>query len=247
MNEPDNLIFGIRPMIESLKAGKEFDKVFVQIGLKGDLSGELFHLMKLGNILYQKVPLEKLNRITRKNHQGVIAFASLVSYQPVNEIVQMAFEKGESPLLIVLDRLTDVRNFGAIARTAECAGVHGIIIPAQNSAQINADAMKTSAGALNFIPISKVQNLSRTLDSLKESGVQLVAATEKASKSYTQVDFSLPTALIVGSEEDGISPAFLKKADQAVKIPITGKTESLNASVAAALMIYEVVRQRGTV
>ncbi len=247
MNEPDNLIFGIRPMIESLKAGKEFDKVFVQIGLKGDLSGELFRLMKLGNILYQKVPLEKLNRITRKNHQGVIAFASLVSYQPVNEIVQMAFEKGESPLLIVLDRITDVRNFGAIARTAECAGVHGIIIPAQNSAQINADAMKTSAGALNFIPISKVQNLSRTLDSLKESGVQLVAATEKASKSYTQVDFSLPTALIVGSEEDGISPAFLKKADQAVKIPITGKTESLNASVAAALMIYEVVRQRGTV
>lgn len=247
MNEPDNLIFGIRPMIESLKAGKEFDKVFVQIGLKGDLSGELFRLMKLGNILYQKVPLEKLNRITRKNHQGVIAFASLVSYQPVNEIVQMAFEKGESPLLIVLDRITDVRNFGAIARTAECAGVHGIIIPAQNSAQINADAMKTSAGALNFIPISKVQNLSRTLDSLKESGVQVVAATEKASKSYTQVDFSLPTALIVGSEEDGISPAFLKKADQAVKIPITGKTESLNASVAAALMIYEVVRQRGTV
>jgi len=247
MNEPDNLIFGIRPMIESLKAGKEFDKVFVQIGLKGDLSGELFRLMKLGNIQYQKVPLEKLNRITRKNHQGVIAFASLVSYQPVDEIVQMAFEKGETPLLLVLDRITDVRNFGAIARTAECAGVHGIIIPAQNSAQINADAMKTSAGALNFIPISKVQNLNRTLDSLKESGVQLVAATEKASKSYTQADFSLPTALIVGSEEDGIAPAFLKKADQAVKIPITGKTESLNASVAAALMIYEVVRQRGTV
>lgn len=247
MNEPDNLIFGLRPMIEALKAGKEFDKVFVQIGLKGDLSGELFRLFKEANIQYQKVPVEKLNRITPKNHQGVVAFASLISYQPVDEIVQMAFEKGETPLLLILDRITDVRNFGAIARTAECAGVHGIVVPAQNSAQINADAMKTSAGALNFIPISKVQNLSRTLDSLKESGLQLVAATEKASKTYTQVDFGLPTALIIGSEEDGISPAFIKKADHTVKIPIAGKTESLNASVAAALMIYEVVRQRGVV
>ncbi|MBE0639697.1 MAG: 23S rRNA (guanosine(2251)-2'-O)-methyltransferase RlmB [Bacteroidales bacterium] len=244
MIETDQLIYGIRPMIESIKAGKEFDKVFVQTGLRGEQTAELFRLLKEAEIPFQRVPLEKLNRLTRKNHQGVVAFTSLIAFQPVEEIIQMVFERGQSPLILVLDRITDVRNFGAIARTAECAGVHAIVIPAQGSAQLNADAMKTSAGALNFIPIAKVKNLSRTLDHLKASGLQLVAATEKAQQFHTATDLSIPTVIMLGSEEDGISPAYLKKADHSVKIPITGRTPSLNVSVAAAVMIYEAVRQR---
>lgn len=244
MRKNDNFIFGIRPVIESIRAGKEFDKVFIQNGLRSDQASELFTLLKDNQIHFQYVPLEKLNRITRKNHQGVVAFTSLVSYQPIDEVVQMAFERGEAPLLIILDRVTDVRNFGAIARTAECAGVHGIIIPAQNSAQINADAMKTSAGALNFISISKVGDLSKTIDNLKKSGLQIVATYEKASETYTNIDLTIPTAIIIGSEEDGIAPALLKKADHEVKIPIIGRTASLNASVAAAIIIYEAIRHR---
>lgn len=245
MTENDQMIFGIRPIIESIKAGKEFDKVFIQNGLRGDQTAELFRLLRDADIAFQRVPVEKLNRLTRKNHQGIVAFMSLIAFQPVEEIIQMVFERGQLPLILVLDRITDVRNFGAIARTAECAGVHAIVIPSQGAAQLNADAMKTSAGALNFIPIAKVKNLSRTLDHLKESGLQLVAATEKAEKLHTAVDLSVPTAIILGSEEDGISPAYLKKADQTVKIPIIGHTPSLNVSVAAAVMIYEVIRQRG--
>lgn len=244
MIETDQLIYGVRPMIESIKAGKEFDKVFVQTGLRGEQSAELFKLLRDTEIPFQRVPIEKLNRLTRKNHQGVVAFTSIIAFQPVEEIIQMVFERGQAPFILVLDRITDVRNFGAITRTAECAGVHAIVIPAQGSAQLNADAMKTSAGALNFIPIAKVKNLSRTLDHLKASGLQLVAATEKADKYHTAIDLSIPTAIMLGSEEDGISPAYLKKADHSVKIPIIGRTPSLNVSVAAAVMIYEVVRQR---
>lgn len=238
------MIYGLRPVIESIKAGKEFDKVMVQQGLRSDHAAELFRELRESEITYQRVPVEKLNRLTRKNHQGVVAFTSLVAYQPVEEVIQMAFERGETPLIIVLDRITDVRNFGAIARTAECAGAHAIVFPAQGAAQINADAMKTSAGALNFIPLSKEKNLSRTLDMLKESGLTLIAATEKGAHYHHHVDMTVPTAIILGSEEDGISPAYLKKADHTVKIPIIGRTQSLNVSVAAAVMIYEAVRQR---
>ncbi len=240
-----DLIYGLRPLIESINAGKELDKVLIQNGLQGEQAKELFKLLRENNVTYQRVPVEKLNRITRKNHQGVIAFTSLVTYQPIEEIVQMIFERGETPLIIALDGVTDVRNFGAIARTAECAGVHAIVVPAQGAAQINADAMKTSAGALNFLPVSKVRNFSRTLDHLKESGLQIVAATEKTEMYHTSPDMTLPTVILLGSEENGISPAYLKKADRAVKIPMSGKTASLNVSVAAAIMIYEAVRQRG--
>jgi len=156
----------------------------------------------------------------------------------------MVYERGENPLIVVLDGVTDVRNFGAIARTAECAGVHAIVIPEQGAAQINADAMKTSAGALNFIPVAKVKNLSRTLDHLKDSGLQLIAATEKASGYHYSADLTKPTVIILGSEDDGISPAYLRKADQTIRIPLTGQTASLNVSVAAAVVIYEAVRQR---
>jgi 23S rRNA (guanosine2251-2'-O)-methyltransferase len=244
MKTSDQLIYGIRPVVETIKAGKEFDKIFVQNGLRGEHVSELFALLREAAIPYQRVPVEKLNRITRKNHQGVVAFTSLIAYQPVEEIVQMVYERGENPLIVVLDGVTDVRNFGAIARTAECAGVHAIVIPEQGAAQINADAMKTSAGALNFIPVAKVKNLSRTLDHLKDSGLQLIAATEKASGYHYSADLTKPTVIILGSEDDGISPAYLRKADQTIRIPLTGQTASLNVSVAAAVVIYEAVRQR---
>jgi 23S rRNA (guanosine2251-2'-O)-methyltransferase len=240
----DNLIYGIRPVIESLNAGKECDKLFIQKGLRADHLAELYRLVKTLEIPVQQVPVEKLNRLTRKNHQGVVAFISSIRYQPVEEVIQMAFEKGETPLLLILDRITDVRNFGAIARSAECAGVHGIVVPTQGSAQINADAMKTSAGALNNIPVCRTKNLSQTIDYIKETGLRIVAATEKADKLMYAADFKLPTAIIMGSEEDGISPAFLRKSNEAVRIPIQGQTASLNVSVATALIIFEAVRQR---
>ncbi len=244
MEKKDHPVYGIRPVIEAIKAGKEVDKVLIQKGLQSEHFAELFALLKRYEIPYQHVPVEKLNRVTRKNHQGIIAMMSAITYQPVEEIVQSLFEQGKNPLIVILDRITDVRNFGAIARTAECAGVDAIVIPTQGAAQINADALKTSAGALNNIPVSRTKNLSATIDFLQNSGLQLVAATEKAEDNYYAVDFRIPTAIIMGSEEDGISPAYLKKADRKIKIPILGKTESLNVSVAAGILIYEIVKQR---
>ena len=244
--QSDNLIYGIHPVIESIRSGKEFDKLFIQKGLRADQMAQLYALLKEFEIPYQHVPVEKLNRLTRKNHQGVVGYVSAIAFQPVEEVVQMIFEKGETPLILVLDRITDVRNFGAIARTAECAGMHAIIFPAQGSAQVNADAMKTSAGALNNIPVCRAKNLSKTIDYLKDAGLQLVAATEKSDTSlYDDADFKLPTAILVGSEEDGVSPAYLKKCDLTLSIPIHGQTASLNVSVASAVVVYEAVRQRG--
>jgi 23S rRNA (guanosine2251-2'-O)-methyltransferase len=244
LKKHDNLVYGIHPLIETIKAGKEIDKVFIQKGLHGEHSAELFALLRECDIHYQHVPVEKLNRITRKNHQGVVAFVSAITYHPIEEIVQSLFEKGENPLILILDRVTDVRNFGAIARTAESAGVHAILVPLQGSAQMNADAMKTSAGALNNIPVSRSRNLNESIDFLKNSGLQIVAATEKTEENYYVVDFTLPTAIIMGSEEDGVSPAYLKKCNHKVRIPMNGTTDSLNVSVAAGILIYEAVRQR---
>jgi 23S rRNA (guanosine2251-2'-O)-methyltransferase len=244
LKKQDNLIYGIRPLIETIKAGKEIDKVLIQKGLPGEHFAELFVLLKAYEIHYQLVPVEKLNRITRKNHQGVLAFISAIAYQPIEEIIQSLFEQGKNPLILILDRITDVRNFGAIVRTAECAGVHAILVPLQSSAQMNADAMKTSAGALNNIPVSRSKNLSDSIDFLKNSGLQIVAATEKSKENYYSVDFSIPTAIILGSEEDGVSPAYLQKSSFKVRIPLSGATGSLNVSVAAGILIYEAVKQR---
>lgn len=244
MKQADNLIYGIRPVIESIRAGKEFDKLFIQKGLRGEQMAGLYGLLKESETPFQHVPVEKLNRLTRKNHQGVVGFMSVVSFQPIEEVVQMVFERGETPLVLILDRITDVRNFGAIARTAECAGVHAILFPMQGSAQVNADAMKTSAGALNNIPICRTKNLSQAIDYLKNAGLQLVASTEKADHMIYDVDYKIPTAIMMGSEEDGVSPAYLRKCDQQVQIPMFGQTASLNVSVASAVMIYEAIRQR---
>ena len=238
------MLFGMRPIIEAINAGKELDKIFIQTGLTGELWFELKKLIQKYTIPFQLVPVEKLNRLTSKNHQGIIAYVSLVTYQSVENILPSLFEQGKIPLILVLDRITDVRNFGAIARSAECAGVDAIVIPSRGAAQVNGDAIKTSAGALHQIPVCRSENLKQTLDFLKNSGLQLVACTENANKEYYEANFTLPTAIIMGSEEDGISEEYLKRSDAKVKIPLFGKIESLNVSVATGVVLYEVVRQR---
>ncbi|CAN5531249.1 23S rRNA (guanosine(2251)-2'-O)-methyltransferase RlmB [soil metagenome] len=241
---PKDLVFGTRAVIETIRSGKEIDKLLIQKGLSNDLINELIKLASSLGIPYSKVPVEKLNRITRKNHQGAISFLSAINYASLDNVISECFSQGKSPFLIILDRITDVRNFGAVARTAECAGVDAIIIPGKGSAQITSDAMKTSAGALNFIPVCREDNLKITINYLKESGIQIIACTEKAEKSIFEMDFNHPTAIILGSEEDGISPEYLRLASDKSSIPTLGHIESLNVSVAAAVVLYEGVRQR---
>ena len=240
----EHMIYGIRAVIETIHAGKDLEKVFIQKGLKGDLAKELQGLIHGRQIPLSTVPVEKINNFTRKNHQGVVAFLSPVQYHKIEHILPAVFENRRVPLILVLDRVTDVRNFGGIARTAECMGVDAILIPTKNSAQINADAIKTSAGALNFIPVCREANLKEALQFLKDSGLQIVASTEKAESYFQDIDLMVPTAIIVGSEDEGISSAYLAMADKQVKIPISGEIASLNVSVAAAMALYEVNRQR---
>ncbi|MDH5475748.1 MAG: 23S rRNA (guanosine(2251)-2'-O)-methyltransferase RlmB [Cyclobacteriaceae bacterium] len=238
------VVFGTRAIIESIKSGKEIDKLYMQKSISNELLSELQDICKEYKIPVLKVPVERLNRITRKNHQGAIAYISAIQYASLDNVISTAYEKGDAPLLLILDRVTDVRNFGAIARTAECAGVHGIVIPDKGSAAINSDAMKTSAGGLNFIPVCREHNLKTTIKYLKESGLQIVACTEKADHSFYESKLSTPCAIILGSEEDGISEEYLKLADQKVFIPMTGNIQSLNVSVSAGVVIYEALRQR---
>ena len=242
--EEKNSIFGIRPIIEAVEAGKTIDKLFIQKGLHNDLFAELWKLVRLRRINYKHVPLEKINRLTRKNHQGVFAFISPVDLHKIEDIIPQIYEEGRNPLILVLDGVTDVRNFGAIARTAECAGVDTILIPEQGAAAINADAVKTSAGALHKIPICRTWNMKMSLQFLKDSGLQLVSCTEKTTKSLYEPDFTNPTAIIMGSEEDGVSPEYLKMSDCKAKIPINGTISSLNVSVASGIILYEVLKQR---
>ncbi len=237
-------IFGIRAIIEAIESGKTIDKLFIQKGLHNNLFAELWKIVRLKRINYKHVPIEKINRLTKKNHQGVFAFISPIEIQNIEDIIPTLYEKGITPLILVLDRITDIRNFGAIARSAECAGVNTILIPEQNSAAINADAIKTSAGALHRINVCRTWNLKLTLQFLKESGIQIIACTEKTEKNMYEADYRSPTAIIVGSEEDGISPEFLKMSDKKVKIPMNGEIESLNVSVSSGIILYEAVRQR---
>ena len=246
MINKESFLYGTRPVIEAIKAEKEIDKVFVQKGLQGEVYQELMDLIKEHDVPYQYVPIEKLNKLTMKNHQGVACFVSIISYTPIENLIPMIYEKGETPLVLILDRITDVRNFGAIARTAECAGVDAIIIPSRGGAQINSDALKTSAGALHNIPVCRSENLKSTIDFLKKSGLQIIAATEKAGDYHFKIDYTPPTAIIMGSEEDGISPEYLRMADYKVSIPILGQIESLNVSVACGVLIYEALKQRFT-
>lgn len=240
----EDLVFGLRPVHEALKAGKELDKMFVEKGAKGPVLEEILSVARERDINIQYVPVEKLNRLTRKNHQGIVAFLSVVNYAKIENVVQDAFERGEDPLILVLDSITDVRNFGGISRSAECAGVHAILLPIKNSAQVNSDAMKTSAGALSYIPICKTDNLFRAVRSLKDSGLTIVACTEKGDKSVHLSKLNGPVCLVMGSEESGISPDILKLADTKAFIPLKGKIESLNVSVATGVFLFEVLRQR---
>ena len=238
------MIFGIRAVIEAVQAGKDIDKILIRRDMTSDLSKELFTAIENRIIPVQKVPLEKLNRITTKNHQGVIAFISPIVFQRIEDIIPQVYEAGRNPFVVVLDGVTDVRNFGAIARTCECAGVDAIVIPARGGAAINADAVKTSAGALMTIPVCREENLRNALKFLIDSGLKLVAATEKAADIYTQTTYTDPVAILMGSEDEGIVPEHLRLCDSLVQIPIAGKIESLNVSVAAGILIYETVRQR---
>ena len=237
-------IFGIRPIIEVIKSGKTIDKLFIQKGLHNESFAILWKLVRENRINYKHVPVEKMNRLTKKNHQGVFAFISPIDFYNIEDVIPNLYEEGKSPLILILDRITDVRNFGAIARTAECSNVDCIIVPEQNSAAINSDAMKTSSGALNNIKICRTWNLEMTLQMIKDSGVQIVSCTEKTNNKIYSVNYQIPTAVILGSEENGISSEFLKFSDEKVKIPILGNIESLNVSVACGVILYEIVRQR---
>ncbi|MCK5820251.1 MAG: 23S rRNA (guanosine(2251)-2'-O)-methyltransferase RlmB [Bacteroidales bacterium] len=239
-------IFGIHPCLEAISSGKEIEKVFIRKGLSGDGFQELFSLIRKSGTPYQMVPLEKLNRITRKNHQGVIALTSMVVYMPIDEVVQRAFESGETPLVIALDSITDVRNMGAIARSAEIAGAHALLVPDKGSAQLNADAMKSSAGALNIIPVCRTSSFSKTLVQLRESGLKIVGASEKGNQMIYDSAMTEPLVIVMGSEDTGLSDNVLRICDDLVKIPHKGQIKSLNVSVAAAVLLFEAVRQRFT-
>ncbi|MCF1752868.1 23S rRNA (guanosine(2251)-2'-O)-methyltransferase RlmB [Mariniradius sediminis] len=239
-----DFIFGTRAVMEAIHAGKEIDKILVEKEADNELIKELLHLAKTERIPVVRVPEAKLNRITRKNHQGVVAHMSAIEYASLDNVVDECYSNGVAPLILVLDRITDVRNFGAIARTAECAGVHAIVIPEKGSAQINSDAVKTSAGALNHLPVARVKNLYYIVKDLKKMGLNVVAVTEKTDRLMYDTDFTSPTVLILGSEEDGISPELMGLSDESIKIPMAGNIESLNVSVSAGVVIYEAIRQR---
>ncbi len=247
MNNENHFIFGTRAVIEALNARKELDRILIQRGLNNQLFHELRKALQEKNIPYQIVPPEKLNRLARnRNHQGVIASLSEITFHSTEELLPSVFESGKIPLLIILDKVTDVRNFGAIARSAECAGADFIIVPEQGSAAVNADAIKTSAGALHRIPVCRERNLKNTLDFLKASGIQIIACHEKTNRLIYEADLKIPTAILLGSEDQGISSEYLKRSDTQVKIPMPGTISSLNVSVAAGIILFEAVRQRTT-
>ena len=245
MTEND-IIFGIRAVIEAIEAGRDIDRILIKKDLHSDLARELLNAVRGTEIPVQRVPLERINRITRKNHQGVVALVAAVTYQHVDGLLPGLFEQGRTPLLVMLDGITDVRNFGAIARTCECAGVDALIIPSRGSVTVNADAVKTSAGALHTLPVCREQSLRQTLRYLHDSGLRLVAATEHGRTTYTAADLTGPVCLVMGAEDRGIAPDCLALCDDWVSIPMLGHIESLNVSVAAGILVYEVIRQRET-
>ena len=238
------MIFGLRPIIEAIEAGKQLEKVYLKKGADGVLLNELAELCRSKRIHVQWVPIEKLNYLTRNgNHQGAVALTAAIEYVDVYDMLA-GIPEDETPLVVVFDGVTDVRNFGAIARSAECAGVHGLIMPVKNSAPVNADSMKTSAGALSIIPVSRVGSIRNTIRILQNAGLQIVAASEKSELPLYKADLNKPTALVLGSEDTGISKEVLKMCDVQLAIPLKGTIESLNVGAAAAVMLFEAVRQR---
>lgn len=244
MNRKKDLIFGIHPVSEAVRSGRTIDKVLVRKGLSSPLIADLLRHFRSSETAVQYVPEEKLFRLAGKNHQGIIAFISEIEYYNIEEIIPSVFEKGKSPIILVLDGITDVRNFGAIARTAECAGVDAILVPSKGSALINADAIKTSSGALHQIPVCRTNDLMASLKFLRNSGLRLVGASAKAEEAYFDTDLTTPFAIIMGAEDKGISPKILRIVDSLVQIPMFGVIQSLNVSIATSLILYEAVRQR---
>ncbi|MCH5345903.1 MAG: 23S rRNA (guanosine(2251)-2'-O)-methyltransferase RlmB [Muribaculaceae bacterium] len=242
--EREDYIFGLRAIIEAIEAGREIDKLFLAKDLHGDLAAELIEKAREAAVYIQRVPIERINRITRKNHQGALAILSAVTYYPLEHLVPDLYEAGRLPFVVVLDGITDVRNFGAIARTCECAGVDAIVIPKHGSVSVSGDAVKTSAGALHHIPVCRENNISRAVKFLKDNGYQIVAVSEKANINYTKADYTTPVALVMGAEDVGISPTVTALCDTHVSIPMFGNIKSLNVSIAAGVVIYEVVNQR---
>lgn len=244
LEQKSDLVFGIHPILEGLQSDKTFDKILILNTLRTYQAKEIMTLAKEKGISINKVPQQKLDRVTRKNHQGVIGFIAPIEFQNIEDIIPTLYSEGKVPFLLILDRVSDVRNFGAIVRTAECAGVHAIIIPKKGAAQINGETIKTSTGAIFNLPICKVPGIESVLPFLKDSGIHLVACTEKTEVSYTEVDYTLPIGILMGNEESGIALSNIKVCDSKAKLPLIGKTESLNVSVAAGVLMYEVIRQR---
>jgi 23S rRNA (guanosine2251-2'-O)-methyltransferase len=244
MIKESDCIFGLRPVIEAIKAGKQIDRLLVKQGLQGPLYHELMLEVRKHNVAYQIVPLERIELVTRKNHQGVLAWLSLIEFQSISNLLPMIFEKGEDPLIVALDGVSDVRNFGAIVRSADCLGAHAVLIPEKGSARITADAVKTSAGALHTFPVCREKSILRSIEYLKESGLKVAAASEKSGSDVSNLNLKGPLVLIVGSEDKGISRELISVSDHQVSIPMTGDLGSLNVSVAAGILLYEIARQR---
>lgn len=242
--EKENLIFGIRAIIEAINAEKEVDKVFIQKDAQSDLMQDLMKTMKKNNINFSYVPAEKLNRLTSNNHQGAVATIAPISFVSLETLVEGVIESGKKPLFLILDQLSDARNFGAIIRTAECTGVDGIIVQKQGSAPVNGDTVKTSAGAVFNVPICKVDHIKDAIFYLQGSGIKTVAATEKTDQNIYDIDFNEPVAIIMGSEDRGVNPSVLKIVDEKAKLPMFGSIGSLNVSVACGAFLYETIRQR---
>lgn len=239
----EDIIFGIRPVLEAIEAGRGIEKIYFRKGAEGQLLGELREICRARHLATQEVPVEKLNRLTRGNHQGVVARIATIDYADLHEVLA-AIPEDQTPLVVVFDGVTDVRNFGAIARSAECAGAHALVVPVKNMAPVNAEAVKSSAGALNRIPVCRVGSIRNTLMALKNEGLKTVAATEKSNTLLFEADLTGPVAIVMGSEDTGISKEVLKLCDVQLAIPIVGTIESLNVSAAAAVMLFEAVRQR---
>lgn len=244
MEHDNNIIYGFRPVAEAIHNEKTIDKVLIQKGLQGQQFKDLFILIRENKIPFQYVPIEKLNKFTRGNHQGIIAFMSAIEYQNIYDIVPMIYEEGRVPFLLILDKITDVRNVGAIARSAECAGVDAIILPLKGGAQLNEDAVKSSAGALHKIPICRHSNIIEIIEYLQDSGIEVVAVTEKADYYHFKKDMKEPLCLIMGNEYEGIAYDYLRKCNDRIKIPMVGTIASLNVSVATGIVLFEVVKQR---
>lgn len=239
-----SMIYGIHAVLEALKENQTIDQIFIKKNSDNELIREIIYLSRKNNVTVKSVPIEKIQRFTNKNHQGIVAFISPIEFYSLEQIIPTIYEKGETPLLVMLDNITDVRNLGAIVRSCECMGVHAVIVPLKGGAQISSDAVKTSAGAILKMPICKVKSTLHALNYCKESGIQVVSASEKHAVDCFNVDFKKPTLLVMGSEEDGISQALLDNSDSKITIPMIGEISSLNVSVATGICLYEVVRQR---